>query len=200
MLAASLCAQVKSCRARCGKATRRANQQKPVQCSLRKYSAFAVGQINDLTPRVSPDERGVRTSRTRGEMRWTRRWRKTSASCSRTAKSCGPDAAVLASSSRGDVPRGDGGKRAVHRGEHEVSRKATAQGRPGCSACTCMLVCAFLVRNCTRDRGCSVHPVFPAPSIFEGANEGANLGRNASRDREAVPTAAVAPDRIRTAP
>ena len=31
-----------------------------------------------------------------------------------------------------------------------------------------MLVCAFSVRNCTRDRGCSVHPVFPAPSIFEG--------------------------------
>src|SRR6266516_2641421 len=30
-----------------------------------------------------------------------------------------------------------------------------------------MLVCAFSVRNCTRDRGCSVHPVFPAPSDFE---------------------------------
>ena len=27
------------------------------------------------------------------------------------------------------------------------------------------------VRNCTRDRGCSAHPVFPAPSVFEGANE-----------------------------
>ena len=86
----------------------------------------------------------------------------------RTAKSCGPDAAVLASNRAGSFLRGDGGKRAVHRGEHEVSRKATAQGRPGCSACTCMLVCAFFVRNCTRDRGCSVHPVFPAPSVFEG--------------------------------
>jgi hypothetical protein len=27
---------------------------------------------------------------------------------------------------------GDGGKNAVHRGEHEASRKATAQGRPEC--------------------------------------------------------------------
>ena len=45
---------------------------KPVQCSQQKYSAFAVGQISGLTLRVSPDERGVRTSRTRGEMRWTR--------------------------------------------------------------------------------------------------------------------------------
>ena len=59
---------------------------------------------------------------------------------SRTAKSCGPDAAVLASSLRMRIdPNGsnaafadDGGKRAVHRGEHEVSRKATAQGRPEC--------------------------------------------------------------------
>jgi len=116
---------------------------KPVQCSLRKYSAFAVGQISDFNWRVSPDERGVRTSRTRGEMRWTRRWRRTSASCPRTAKSCGPDAAVLASNCAGSFLRGDGGKRAVHRGEHEVSRKATAQGRPGCSVCTC-ISCAFL--------------------------------------------------------
>src|SRR4029079_15425073 len=30
-----------------------------------------------------------------------------------------------------------------------------------------MLVCASSVRNCTRDRGCSAHPVFPAPSVFE---------------------------------
>jgi len=29
-------------------------------------------------------------------------------------------------------------------------------------------VCAFFVRNCTRDRGCSAHPVFPAPSDFRG--------------------------------
>ena len=31
-----------------------------------------------------------------------------------------------------------------------------------------MLVCVFLMHNCTRDRGCSAHPVFPAPSHFEG--------------------------------
>ena len=35
----------------------------------------------------------------------------------------------------------NGGKRAVLRGEHEVSRKAIAQGRPECFRCTCMLVC-----------------------------------------------------------
>ena len=35
----------------------------------------------------------------------------------------------------------------------------------------CMLVCSFVCANRTRDRGCSKHPVFPAPSIFERANE-----------------------------
>src|SRR5260370_34499747 len=29
-----------------------------------------------------------------------------------------------------------------------------------------MLVCAFFAQFCTRDRGCSVHPAFPAPSSF----------------------------------
>ena len=103
----------------------------------------------------------------------------------RTAKSCGPDVAVLALSPReAKLLGGDGGKRAVRRGEHEVSRKATAQGRPGCSASTCMLVCAFLVRNCTRDRGCSVHPVFPAPSILrEGQRTMQNSGERC-REKE----------------
>src|SRR5437899_8142577 len=35
----------------------------------------------------------------------------------------------------------------------------------------CMLVCIFVCANRTRDRGCSKHPVFPAPSISKRANE-----------------------------
>jgi hypothetical protein len=36
----------------------------------------------------------------------------------------------------------------------------------------CMLVCSFVSANRTRDRGCSKHPVFPAPSLFSmRANE-----------------------------
>ncbi len=31
-----------------------------------------------------------------------------------------------------------------------------------------MLVCVFLCASCTRDRGCSAHPAFPAPSVFGG--------------------------------
>jgi hypothetical protein len=56
-----------------------------------------------------------------------------------------------------------------------------ASAEPVCS-------CArFLCANCTRDRGCSEHPVFPAPSDFlEGQSGDANLGRSAPRDRGRV--------------
>src|ERR1700741_4232908 len=43
-----------------------------------------------------------------------------------------------------------------------------------------MLVCAFFCAHCTRDRGCSVHPAFPAPSL--GENVYAKLGRSAPRE------------------
>src|SRR5882724_2950420 len=43
-----------------------------------------------------------------------------------------------------------------------------------------MLVCAFSVRNCTRDRGCSAHPVFPAPSF---PKEGCELTQSPDASR-----------------
>jgi hypothetical protein len=47
----------------------------------------------------------------------------------RTAKSCGPDAPTLASSRRSYPPM-TGAKEPGPRGEHEISRKTIAQGRP----------------------------------------------------------------------
>src|ERR1700682_4727880 len=44
-----------------------------------------------------------------------------------------------------------------------------------------MLVCVFFCTSCTRDRGCSVHPVFPAPSVFRGARFHHHLGRDPRR-------------------
>src|ERR1700738_518174 len=49
-----------------------------------------------------------------------------------------------------------------------------------------MLVCVFANNNCTRDRGCSAHPVFPAPSCFLGVEIEARLGRIAPRGRKVV--------------
>jgi hypothetical protein len=45
-----------------------------------------------------------------------------------------------------------------------------------------MLVCAFLCASCTRDRGCSAHPAFPAPSSREGQRS--NLGQTMPRECE----------------
>src|SRR5215213_2944981 len=116
---------------------------------------------------LTADEGRWPSSRTRGEMRWTRELRLT----------CAPDAygEVVWFGRRGAGAklrgvyflRGDGGKRAVLRGEHEVSRKAIAQGRPECSRCPVCSCAVFVCANRTRDRGCSKHPVFPAPSIFD---------------------------------
>src|SRR6266566_6868559 len=62
----------------------------------------------------------------------------------RTAKSCGSDAAIVGvKSAIGSA--GDGVKKRGHRGEREVSRKTIARGMPGRSGVTVvtMLVCFF---------------------------------------------------------
>src|ERR1700675_5082584 len=47
-----------------------------------------------------------------------------------------------------------------------------------------MLVSAFLCASCSRDRGCSAHPVFPAPSDFWGPGVLAKLrAHRAARTR-----------------
>src|SRR5438046_7031854 len=67
----------------------------------------------------------------------------------RTAKSCGPGAATLASSRVVSPMPATVAKQAAHRGEHEVSRKAIARGKSGCLGCTCQTrVRSFY--HCTR--------------------------------------------------
>ena len=80
----------------------------------------------------------------------------------------------------------DGGKRAVLRGEHVISRKAIAQGMSDCLRCP---VCSYAqpLLHCVRDRGCSAHPAFPAPSVLKRSRKLlVKLGRNVSRDCETV--------------
>ena len=61
-------------------------------------------------------------------------------------------------------------------GRPRISRKAIAQGRPECSPLNLYargqhIFCATRLR----DRGCSAHPVFPAPSLFQRARRNAKL-------------------------
>ena len=98
--------------------------------------------------RLAADEGRWPSSRTCGEMRWTRAPRLT---CAAQAygevvwfgrRGAGAKLAIRSA--------GDGGKRAVLRGEHEVSRKAIAQGRPGCPrcpVCSCALLFAQIARE-----------------------------------------------------
>jgi hypothetical protein len=65
-------AQGQSAARGCDPLARRANQQKPVQPRAQKYSASRVTQINAITPGISSTKGALATSRTRGEMRWTR--------------------------------------------------------------------------------------------------------------------------------
>src|SRR3989440_6848966 len=85
----------------------------------------------------------------------------------RTAKSCGSDAPMLASSLREEAQATVSNKPG-HRGEHEGNRKTIARGMPGETGVTVvtMLVCFVLFR--TRGFGCIERPAFPAPSEFSG--------------------------------
>ena len=108
----------------------------------------------------------------------------------RTAKSCGPDAPTLASSSRDgmsaqpgadrpQIPQATVAKEPGHRGEHEISRKTIACGNAGRSGVLVVTRVRSTNTKCTRDRGCSGHPAFPTPSLGRKIN--ARLGRIASR-------------------
>src|SRR5258705_10155233 len=95
----------------------------------------------------------------------------------RTAKSCGSDAPMLASSLREEVQMTVSNKPG-HRGEREVSRKTIARGMPGLLRCTCGDYTRVLTTHCTRGCGCIGHPAFPAPSEFsEGRTSRQNLVR-----------------------
>src|SRR3954467_2538823 len=84
-------------------------------------------------------------------------------------------------------------------GRPRISRKTIAQGRPGVLRWTCMLVCAFCCARCTRDRGCSAHPVFPAPSAFQEGGTDTNLGHVVPRECEAASAiSAVVLTKVRT--
>src|SRR3984885_2506831 len=104
----------------------------------------------------------------------------------RTAKTCGPDASMLASSWRIN-PRNDGGKKADHRGEHGISRKPLRGECRVIPVTRCEYSCAYLLPQRTRGCGCIGHPAFPAPSDCRGRNEQAKpRAKPAARSRSCV--------------
>src|SRR5437899_5647891 len=83
--------------------------------------------------------------------------------------------------SRSKLLGGDGGKRAVHRGELEVSRKAIAQGRPECSRCP-VCSCAFSLAQIARETAGAASTRSSLRPLPERAGSSpANLGQSMSR-------------------
>ena len=132
--------------------------------------------------RLTADEGRWPSSRTRGEMRWTRR-RDRRARPERTAKSCGSDVAVLAlRSGEAKLLWDNGGKRAVLREEHEVSRKAIAQGRPECSRCP-VCSCAVLFAQIARETAGAASTRSSLRPLTKRAGSSQTSGAITSRDR-----------------
>src|SRR5207247_299951 len=103
----------------------------------------------------------------------------------RTAKSCGSDAPMLASSLREEAQMTVSNKPG-HRGEHEGNRKTIARGVPGDFRCDRGDYALVLFLFCMRGCGRIGRPAFPAPSDLRGREIQANLARKPRRDREAV--------------
>ena len=152
------------------KTTRRANHPKVCQAPFRsQYSDFQKPQTGLYSSHPVPLRGAFRERHERGAgMRWTQAARETGVLAGGR-----PNRVVLTPRRWCQVRATERGRRwpkgPEHRGDHEATVKTIAQGKSDCLRWTCMLVCAFLCANCTRDRGCSVHPAFPAPSDLERA-------------------------------
>ena len=70
-------------------------------------------------------------------------------------------------------------------GERAISRQTIAQGRPDSPLDLYARVRTSLC-HCTRDRGCSAHPVFPAPSLGESFGQASGASRREIVDAYSV--------------
>src|SRR6202008_4680198 len=98
----------------------------------------------------------------------------------RTAKSCGPGAATLASIRSACAGTATVTIKAAHRGEHEGNRKTFARGKPGCPGCTCSSTPVLFVARGLRAQSA---PGFPcALSHRRGGRRCSSPGRSCRGD------------------
>jgi hypothetical protein len=101
----------------------------------------------------------------------------------RTAKSCGPGAATLASIPAGLCWRGNGDKKGRSPGRARISRQTIARGRPGCPGCTCQIRVRSFYPLHTVLRAPPA-PGLPCALCSRGSNEMARLRRKSRRENE----------------
>src|SRR6266403_3246516 len=141
-----------------------------VQPLLQKYFASPPTQIRCISKPSRPDRGALRTSRNAGRdavdaAASGEQQRAGRMMLQRTAKSCGSDAPMLASSLREEAQATVSNKPG-HRGEREVSRKPL---RGECRVISGVTVVTTLVcfLPCTRGCGRIERPAFPALSEFQ---------------------------------
>src|SRR5437763_17156468 len=100
----------------------------------------------------------------------------------RTAKSCGPGAAMLALSCAGISRAATVANKPAHRGEREVSRKAIAQGMSDCLRCP-VCSCAPFLRTLAHEIAGAARTRHSLRPLFSEGQRICNLGRNAPRAR-----------------
>ena len=109
----------------------------------------------------------------------------------RTAKSCGPDPPTLGSTLRAQEPGGrwlsspDTGEITYKPQNHCAGKAGSLRLNLWFSSCA-----RYPCYLCTRGRGCSRHPVFPAPSVFRREKRQSNPGaiRRGRRSRVSART------------
>ena len=105
----------------------------------------------------------------------------------RTAKSCGPGAATVASIHAAPWWRGNGDKNRRSPGRARISRKTIARGKPGCPGCTCgstrVLFATGLSHTGLRAQSA---PGFPCALIKEEGQRDANTQAKSRRENENV--------------
>ena len=77
----------------------------------------------------------------------------------------------------------DGGKRNSSPGRARHKPSNHCAGKAGCSPLDLYARVRTSLCHCTRDRGCSAHPVFPAPSLFRGHEPSHQLGARVACER-----------------
>ena len=105
----------------------------------------------------------------------------------RTAKSCGPGAATLASIPAGLCWRDNGGKKGRSPGRVRISRKPIAWGKPGCLGCTCQDRVHSTLRSAHGAAGAASARLSLRPLPKERVKEMAKPGEIIPREREDLP-------------
>ena len=152
-----------------------------------KYFCFPEGKSGVCVWPSRPDSEGRRpSSRTLGGLRWTLVCAETTAwiSVRQNRVVLAPVAGVKLSEKRKRERQRRSQPRTRLRGEHGISRKAIAQGRPGvhrCPVCSCALC---FVQTAHGTAGAARTRSSLRPLLSRARKLPAKLGRNASREGE----------------